>query len=427
MCLRAIYRVPVELWRIILFDVIYTPLLPFVDANRATLCTGVVECMYLFDTSCDFYDQYRKHQLFVKRLRLICRQWNVSLQDLCNVCSVTNLEEVIGPIRSIESLSQAQRVQIDGASPSRCTCLVNESKKKPEMKKKKNCFLLKTFSLNSSRGGQWLPNEISEAMVHSRVKILSLHLRKKNSDQLLKAAPNIRALSLDVGPYLHWTSVLEETFRRLTHLSLTPVDYDTVKKFPPDMKLNNIHYLSLHLWLINKPSQESESAHSIRNWAFPRLKSLLLTGYIDSSFSTDTREFLGRCGRSVTELVFSLQNWDPMDPFSTSIDTQTIWDMFPLLQLYGATLSSLVHRPNLSALAWNQVVKVVLSETWIQLRRRLTDGEDTPARAVSGSVYEAHILLLAISTAHIAICDKSGVSFSPEETWSDIYPPLLHA
>jgi hypothetical protein len=465
MSTRAISRVPIELWRIIFFDVVSPPLLPFIDLNHTTLSPGIIDCLYLFDRSCDFYRRYRTYQSLVTEFRLVCRQWDAALQDISNRCSVTNIDEMIGPIKSKELLFRAERVQIEETSSFPCTCPSQDDKNNGESTDK-GCIMSKCFSNNPFKRGQWLPDEILEAMINAPTKILTFSLRSKDSEKLLPSAPNLRALLLDIGRHFRWSSVVEETFRRLTHLSLLPVGHDAVVNFPLDMKLNDLCYLSLHLWLVRKPQQ---SAYSISNWAFPKLRSLLLTGYIDTSFSKDVEEFVKKCGKSVTELVFSLQYYDLDVP---PIDTRTLWDMFPRLRVYGCTLGSLVSAYNFNPISltlnnnikrsileelpdalltivlteftplnyhnalidpitslisqfklW-KVDKIVVQDTWSQLQRKLKKSgkvrRDLPG---STTISVAHRLLLAIVQSQITVCDKSGDLFLNDETWEHLYFP----
>jgi hypothetical protein len=462
MVIRAISRVPIELWRIIFFDVISPPLLPFIDLNRTILSTGITDCLYLFDRSCDFYRRYRTYQSLVTELRLLCRQWDAALQDINNLCSVTNLDQIVGPIKSKELLFRAERVQIEETSNFPCTCPSKDNKNNRE-RKDKGCIMSKSFLNNPFKRGQWLPNEILEAMINPPTKILTISLRNKSSEKFLASAPNLRGLLLDISPYFCWTNVVGETFHRLTHLSLLPVSYDAVMKFPLDMKLNNLYYLSLHLWLVKKPQQ---SAYSISNWAFPKLKSLVLTGYIDTSFKKDVEELLNHCGNSVTELVFSLQDYELDVP---PIDTQTLWDMLPRLRLYGCTLDSLIPTYNFNPMfltpdnglkrsileelpdalltiiitefsslsypnsrydpitslvdnfkLW-KVDMVVVQDTWSQLKRKLKKSGKTRQGLRRAPISVAYNLLNTTVSSQIIVRDKSGDPFINDDTWEHLW------
>ncbi|PVF99616.1 hypothetical protein CPB86DRAFT_813773 [Serendipita vermifera] len=271
-------QLPIELWRIILFEAAATPVLPYKDSNRASLQVGLVECIDLFDNSCKTYYEYRTNQATLTNLRLVCRTWATLLQDFRGLCFLTDLKNIARPSRSREYLSRAERVHIDEMAILGCKC---SGKKAPL---ESTCMLLQNSPQDKKPQYTLIKEYFMSRVVHSRVRILSISVGSLGSEEPLALTPNLLALSLHMSLNFVWGAALSKNIRSVTHLALSAVTPEVIEKFPPSMTFDCIRYLSLNLLLIPAQWSTKEPSRSIGEWKFPNLHSLVLKGTVNEIF-----------------------------------------------------------------------------------------------------------------------------------------------
>jgi hypothetical protein len=432
-------RLPVELWRIILFEAVATPILPYTDPNRAALRVGLVECIDLFSTSCKIYNEYRGNQFNLTNFRLVCRTWATLLQDFCGLCSVTDLNTILRPSRSKEYLVKSERAQIDEMTILGCKC---SSKKASLSPLEVTCVLLQRSEKDKNARYKLIRQDLMSTIIHPRTRILLLSVGYINLDVPLALVPNLLALSLHMNFNFVWTTGISRALRGITHLSLSAVTQEAVEEFPPSMQLENIQFLSLTLLLTSGTRKPS---NSIGDWRFPNLHSLWLKGTVEKVFVQSVYDFLDGCGGSISELFLELHlsdigaNNEPVHIFDR-------WAMFPNLRAFGSEfkilfsdasadflestwfnrssphpltllLSDFFPPPQSSQLqanlivrrlsAWN-VNKIILTETWSTLYDKLTCPSLSWHVHTPDILRKAKQIFDAILLTGIPLYDKTG-------------------
>ncbi|CAG8631066.1 7054_t:CDS:2 [Acaulospora colombiana] len=437
-------QLPVELWRIILFEAVATSILPYEDPNRTRLQVGLVECIDLFDNSCRAYSEYQTNQSVLTNLRLVCRTWALLLQDFYGLCALTDLNKIMRPSKSREYLSRVERVHIDEMAILGCKC----SNRAASLNG--TCILLQTSQNDVKPLYPGVKYDFLSKVLHPQVRILSISVGSMNLDEPLASAPNLLALSLHMGIDFVWNATISRTLRGITHLSLSAVTPGAIEKFPPSMTLENTRYLALNLLLVGTHSTRNKASQFIGEWTFPNLHSLILRGIVNQVFLGDVYDFIQGCGKFVSELIMEL-HWSDAEIDGQPMRIFDGWGWFPNLRVYGTEFDTLIYvdpeeileydRPeeaghltllvsgffpplehlqeHIDVLAnrllnW-QVSKVIFTETWDSLHDRLT------WRGLSRDVRSQDVLrktkqiMDAIALTSISLHDKMGSKLQSED------------
>jgi hypothetical protein len=458
-------RLPFEIWRIILFHAVYTPLLPFHEPNRTSLQVGIVECLELFDASCTSYNQYRQNQLRLTTLRLVCRTWAVILQEFRGLCSVTNLYRKVLPNESLDALTRAERVQIRGMERRHvggcniCHYWLDQAKK-PRPR------LLAGRSLpNLLRSGKSQPSEapiqkvswdkdgVVRAMLHPRIKILILNTYGVDLDdslndalnEALASATNLLGLAVQTATYFHWRKHLSgPILQKLTHLSIQSITERTFERLPIAIELDALRYLALHLFVVHDLPPSPNSSFTFRDWKLPKLSCLVLAGRACKCIREDIHDLIRSCQSTLTEVDFRVfdrkgrtmalvehfQEWLPnLCVYGTHLDALLENAVnYPLLFVdnsgpqrpLGAftvviTWSTLLYKEDLiqgtSSLAdlltfWG-VKKVVLTQTWAYFQERwISLSGFLSLSDMKRRLRQTKRIFDAILEAGVVVCDK---------------------
>ncbi|PVF96205.1 hypothetical protein CPB86DRAFT_521099 [Serendipita vermifera] len=301
---------PIELWQLILLEAAASPLLPFEDLNRKTLRIGVIDCLDLFDQSCDSHKDYRRHQSMLTNLRLVCHAWAMILDDYRNLCSFTDLRRVFLPIKSINVLSRTERVHVRYPEDIYCracdACRYRQTKRGGVKSMTQNAVVnLSAVSQRlalSKEDRRWHKNPVLKTMLNPHVKIMILDSYDSSINDALTGAKELIGLAIKDASQFPWRSQLSgPILPHLTHLSINLVTYQALNLFPPVVILNNLRYLSLNCALWQDPGDN----FSFPNWSLPNLKSLIVLGSVNEASGEHVCAFLQKYGMSVTELVMA--------------------------------------------------------------------------------------------------------------------------
>ncbi|PVF99619.1 hypothetical protein CPB86DRAFT_282666 [Serendipita vermifera] len=447
-------QLPVELWRIILFEVVYTPLLPYSEPNRTSLQVGIVECLELFDASCTSYAQYRQNQSSLTNLRLVCRTWAIILQEYRGLCSVTNLYRKVLPNESVDSLSRAERVQIRGMERRHLGGCNICNYWQGQVKKPR---LLAARSLP-----KLLRSDAVKAMLHPRVKILILNtygvdLDDKLNDALneaLELATNLLGLAVQTASYFHWRKRLSgPLLRKLTHLSIQSITERSFERLPSSIELDSLQYLSLNLFVVHDSPPPPAAHFTFREWKFPQLKCLVLSGRVCKCLREDLHSLIRAGKDTLTELDFRV--YDRKSRTLALVEDFREW--LPNLCVYGTHLDALLENavnhplrfvdhngprlpssPLTIAINWWTfqykeelvrgisslgdlltfwgVKKLVLTQTWSHFEERwISLSGFVTASDMKRRLRQTKRILDAVEQADVLVCDRRGSTIHSTE------------
>jgi hypothetical protein len=387
-----------------------------------------------------------------------------SFCDFCDLCSISNFEEIIGPRRMIRYVERAERAQFIYMKPSACRCpkpnaLFTTIKARP-------CPIFEVFLQNvKNANGKWSENDIIRRMIKPHVKILSIHnIGKHYITPVLSAAPNLLALSCS----LHWRfnpiSDLDQAFYRVTHLSLANINEDTLNSLPTTLILPNIHYLKLEFTMPRTVSQSIRRSSPFKDWFFPHVESLIITGTADCDMYDDICALMKRCGKTVMEAIIE-PFFKKREAASERHFIHNVWELLPNLRVYGAgffalgstlqfadrcspqengieeppPLTLLINhvwthvdcRDTVTRLAghlrpWN-VNKIVIADTWRQLHGRLINDGDTREKQVAILCNAWYLFNDHLQTG-IPILDRLGTVIKGDEArffWDEMHQAHL--
>jgi hypothetical protein len=278
----ASQRLPIEIWSMTLHFSIASLLLPFNEPGRKSLQVGIVECLDLFELNCDAYSNYRLNQKTLANLRLVCQSWNRLLQNFSGLCLVTDLRERIGPAKSIDDPTTAERLQIDEEMPrGTCFCTMEEPFYVETCSRTCDIFQYPFRGTHRSSIGS---KEFLQEMLHPRIKILTIYTEQTLVDQVLASVPNLLALSLEARNQFQWSEAKNQAFQQVTHLEFMWLEEYVLRLLPASMVLAKLRYLSLDFSLGPRGSLQELP---LTQWKYPNLESLILMGAIAPEFCQD--------------------------------------------------------------------------------------------------------------------------------------------
>ncbi|CAG8571152.1 12172_t:CDS:2, partial [Acaulospora colombiana] len=449
---------PIELWRLILFEAVASSLLPFDDPNRTRLRVGVVDCLDLFDQSCDSHRDYRRHQSMLTNLRLVCRAWATTLDGYRNLCSFTDLGRVFLPKKSLNVLLRTERVHVRSSDDIYCrACDVCPHR---QTRRFKSGFRSPAFNISaasqrvalglnspelSKEDRRWHKNPFLKTMLNPHVKIMILDAYDRSINDALTGATQLLGLAIRDASQFPWKIQLSgPILPHLTHLYINIITLEVLNLFPPVFRLSNLRYLSLGcaLW----PRGDSGEILSSLNWSLPNLNSLIILGSIHERVGEHFCNFLRNSGASasITELAIAGSVWSGIREYYMLKTGESVWEWFPNLCVYGTDLyvlmdDSLILPPVVGTtsprlpltlvitypeyfeerelkkrtklltrriLHW-RVHKVVIAATWDYLQTCWLPTGPYGGRNLSGP-RSIKFILEAILEAGVLLCDKRG-------------------
>ncbi|KAG8793295.1 hypothetical protein FRB91_003373 [Serendipita sp. 411] len=306
----AIEIFPVEIWRVILADAVFEPLLPKKNAT-------VFEDIDVFGHPCKLF---RSQQRTRATLRLVCRLWSEIIQSdrrygAIFVDSVT-LDKTLS-----DDLRLACRLEVINRWDRYCC--------------KWPCALTRRRT-GRCPFGSYAPPKYEES-AHQKIQCTSgtciganvLRLRDdvRNPDQLLMECRNLRALSVRFTGFRAVTSerslFAQQYLQHLSHLELDGVR-DTGEISILDLPRLTYIKLIMHLMGLG-PGGIGIFPLEIQ---MPNVATILLDGWIDSKYSSSVETFLLSCTDSLINLlltynsenghaIFSLANLPKFKQLST--------------------------------------------------------------------------------------------------------------
>jgi hypothetical protein len=327
------YRIPIEIWTLILHFACASPFSPFLDQAHNHLSTSVILNEKLFDHERHISKQYQDFDNFITTFRLVCRTWAAIVDSLGRRYIFTDKKKTSYPPCYTKKLWVVERIYIlDSNLRTHCfcgkgakTCRLYECKSKHKVLQRQH---QKWWRMSGA--------DLQEAL--RNVKILSQTMQFY-PDKLLEAAKNIRALSMSIGNDMDRLNM--PSFRNLAYLShLSLCDIYAGSFFEAyaagSINLPHVEYLVLENVLYHLSSRPP-SVFSQTFPSFPRLKTLIIKSHIGLRFDDAFNHFFMDCGRTVREFV-ELPN-----PYARNIEPKTLPELakyFPNLHLYGISLQS---------------------------------------------------------------------------------------
>jgi hypothetical protein len=329
---RAIERVPIEIWTLILRKVISSPAFPFLDGSHGPLGSGVLFASHLFLSECDVYQETREVQRAITTLRLVCRSWELIASNFHRMCVITNCENTNYPTKDIKTLKSVERIHaVSDGTRAWCFCSFIPSKEP--------CFLEypeDDTSVREMRG--WWEDLEDESVkeVLAGVRILSVGSTGLDMWKLIAQMPNLQVLSVRFpwGKYVRKIEPLH-TFPfqpRLSHLHLTALTWATFcNTFSLQLPLlRSLRYLGL--WLYRG---EDDPIRREVEWNLPKLETLSIRGKVQFEVKEEVGSLILQCGHTIGEFV------DRLDYLGRDFETPKE-NKFPRLHTYGSELNYLM-------------------------------------------------------------------------------------
>jgi hypothetical protein len=326
----AVQRTPNEIWAMILRRVVVTPLFPFMDDQEDYLHADIIEHIQLFPNGCDVYRQTIVAEKAWKILRRVCRSWDSIVSNFHQGCIFAHEKGIRYPAVDKRVLEGLERIQIvfDTGKGS-CTC------------GKTPCFV---------KDHKYSPLKGQEPRLHDfgdeKLKQLFRHIRtmtisdwKIDRKWLIHSMPKLQALNI-YHPHRNWSAPVEPLITllpdhcNLTHLQLDNVSWNQLYMHFSTKRpfLQSLHYLALAF--AEKAYGEPNIEEQKIEWNSPKLKKLVIRGYINFNEKETFALFLQNCGKTVAEYVVTCSFLGHKYIVPHIIH-------FPHLSVYGASLSYL--------------------------------------------------------------------------------------
>jgi hypothetical protein len=246
----------------------------------------------LFVKGCKSSRQYIESERNRTNLRLVCRSWNIALQNSGDRLIIVGLV-TMGVLPSMDILSTARRIEVTIRSEARCCCT------------KPPCSRILCLNQHPrSPGDLSLDEEYPhlEALLFSGVPWFE--------QKLPEHAPALRLLSWSLIDQCHGTNY--STLSNLKHLFLKDVRHDMLKTIVGDIFMPKVTMLWLDFFV--GVNGNLGPCTILTGWRFPKLQRLMLSGACQEEMWSDIKGLITACRMTIRELGVTVRlEWDDME------------------------------------------------------------------------------------------------------------------
>ncbi|PVF95812.1 hypothetical protein CPB86DRAFT_556826 [Serendipita vermifera] len=281
----AIKRVPIEIWRKILYMATMSPFLSFAEDGK--LSSGLMESMDVFPTMGHDFCRYRDEtQATIERLRLVCCLWSEVLRNRLGEFAVTDFNTYYFPSKkAANNATRVDTVEILGCGYSGHLG--------------KGCAYRQIGNCRKKTAETYTGTDIIPDKLPSNMKILSWKLpRYPATDYFLSPLESLIVLSVG-GSCLPGNGSLNHMCTLVPNLSHLGLDVQgrNLHFFADPVIFPTVRYLYLRIQ--TRPNPEPSFFAQI---TCPLLQSVRILGFVSFRYEGYFLDFITRHGKSIREL-----------------------------------------------------------------------------------------------------------------------------
>ncbi|CAG8692993.1 15348_t:CDS:2 [Acaulospora colombiana] len=312
----AVQRTPIEVWTLILYHAIATPLLPFVDESHNHLSTSIIQTIDLFSDACPAYKTCRGTEKTIK----------------------------IGyPSKGISALKGVERLEF--ARDCYCTDFKFLDDTENDLEDDIGC-LVEYISPRGEAEVPWWRNiedEMTRQLIR-QVRIFSSYEHEFYTKKILGLMPQLQALSLRSSqrsePLTSLLSLLPPE-SHITHLEICGIPWMEFTSYFSKGRCNLPCLRYLHLAFDFRSLWDTNNTKYTGEWAAFQLESLIITGSlgVDAEYLDP---FLSVWGKTIREYVDDSHSPHGLTKAASAPNGIPPFHHFPQLSLYGTRLETII-------------------------------------------------------------------------------------
>jgi hypothetical protein len=315
----ATARTPVEIWRHIFQFVIKTRLHSYDNDS-------IVHDLELFIIGCKSGRQYIESERNRTNLRLVCRSWNIELQNAGDGLMMVDLQNIYD-WPSKEIISAARRVEFVHKSEVWCRC------------EKLPCS--RVLCLKQRPRSRVRPDGFWDGQ-YPHLEALLVHHVTWHGQKLLEHAPALRLLLWSLIGQRYGTNY--STLHNLTHLFLDGVCHTGLKTIVGNIFMPEVTMLWLKF--SSEVSGNFEPCSTLTEWRFPKLKRLMLSGTCREEIWDDIKGFISACRITIRELGMTMGiSWKGRKCSPTQNHLDEVLNNLPNLVTFGTIIQEIWEVP----------------------------------------------------------------------------------